>query len=120
VPHGRDCWFETVTERRQRILNIKSRLSYVGAKSDNKRHNRGVRRSEGTSAQGAFLLGSEGPGVDEDLAQARRSTVNPIRRAGLRVIDYGLWPPNESRLSCGALKKDSFHNLRAPPVSSAC
>ena len=28
--------------------------------------------------------------------------------------------PNESRLSCGALKKDSFHNLRAPPASSAC
>jgi hypothetical protein len=23
--------------------------------------------------------------------------------------------PNGSRLSCGALKKDSFHNLRAPP-----
>src|SRR5258705_6534986 len=29
-------------------------------------------------------------------------------------------PPNGSRLSCGALKKDSFHNLRAPPASSAC
>src|SRR6266566_9357775 len=28
--------------------------------------------------------------------------------------------PNESRLSCGALKKNSFHNLRAPPASSAC
>ena len=28
-------------------------------------------------------------------------------------------PPNESRLSCGALKKDSFHNLRAPSASSA-
>src|SRR5881396_1747854 len=28
--------------------------------------------------------------------------------------------PNESRLSCGALKKDSFHNLRAPSASSAC
>src|SRR5205807_50008 len=27
--------------------------------------------------------------------------------------------PNGSRLSCGALKKDSFHNLRAPPASSA-
>jgi len=26
---------------------------------------------------------------------------------------------NESRLSCGALKKDSFPNLRAPPASSA-
>ena len=28
--------------------------------------------------------------------------------------------PNGLRLSCGALKKDSFHNLRAPPASSAC
>src|SRR3989449_9820089 len=28
--------------------------------------------------------------------------------------------PNGSRLSCGAPKKDSFHNLRAPPASSAC
>jgi hypothetical protein len=28
--------------------------------------------------------------------------------------------PNGSRLSCGALKKDSFLNLRAPPASSAC
>src|SRR6266850_1520050 len=28
--------------------------------------------------------------------------------------------PNEMRLSCGALKKDSFLNLRAPPASSAC
>ena len=27
--------------------------------------------------------------------------------------------PNESRLSCGALKKDSFLNLRAPSASSA-
>src|SRR5439155_15035207 len=30
------------------------------------------------------------------------------------------WPPNGSRLSCGALKKNSFLNLRAPPASSAC
>jgi hypothetical protein len=29
-------------------------------------------------------------------------------------------PPNGPRLSCGALKKDSFPNLRAPAASSAC
>ena len=29
-------------------------------------------------------------------------------------------PPNGSRLSCGALKKDSFPNLRAPTASSGC
>src|SRR2546422_5622019 len=28
--------------------------------------------------------------------------------------------PNGSPLSCGALKNDSFLNLRAPPASSAC
>src|SRR5882762_1037239 len=28
--------------------------------------------------------------------------------------------PNGSRLHCGALKKDSFPNLRAPSASSAC
>jgi len=28
--------------------------------------------------------------------------------------------PSESRLSCGALTKDSFLNLRAPAASSAC
>src|SRR5439155_20722160 len=29
-------------------------------------------------------------------------------------------PPNGSPLSCGALQKDSFLNLRAPSASSAC
>ncbi len=29
-------------------------------------------------------------------------------------------PPNEWRLSCGALEEDSFLNLRSPPASSAC
>src|SRR5437867_10578417 len=33
---------------------------------------------------------------------------------------YGLGMPNESRLSCGALRKNSFVNLRAPSASSAC
>jgi len=28
--------------------------------------------------------------------------------------------PNGSRLSCGALKKESFLNLRVPSASSAC
>src|SRR5438093_13226753 len=39
-------------------------------------------------------------------------------RADGRLSDMGM-PPNESRLSCGALKKDSFHSLRAPTASSA-
>ncbi len=36
------------------------------------------------------------------------------------ISSGGAGAPNESRLSCGALKKDSFPNLRAPPASSAC
>jgi hypothetical protein len=31
----------------------------------------------------------------------------------------GQVPPNGARLSCGALKKNSFPNVRAPPASSA-
>src|SRR5438477_6828329 len=42
------------------------------------------------------------------------------RKRPLEMIRGHVAPPNESRLSCGALKKDSFHNLRAPPASSAC
>ena len=34
-------------------------------------------------------------------------------------LDHERERPDESRLSCGALKKDSFHNLRAPPASAA-
>jgi hypothetical protein len=36
-----------------------------------------------------------------------------------RIVLWRTAQPNESRLSCGALKKDSFHNLRAPSASSA-
>src|SRR5688572_18012535 len=44
----------------------------------------------------------------------------PRTRTERRVIrELGL-RPNGSRLSCGALKKNSFPNLRAPPASSAC
>jgi hypothetical protein len=49
--------------------------------------------------------------------QAARNTrrgFNESARLTLTVL------PNGSRLSCGALKKNSFHNLRAPPASSAC
>jgi hypothetical protein len=38
----------------------------------------------------------------------------------LEGIDHAQLLPNGSRLSCGALKKDSFPNLRAPAASSAC
>jgi hypothetical protein len=47
--------------------------------------------------------------------QARTSTaMKDFKLAFLGV------PPNEWRLRCGALKKDSFLNVRAPPASNAC
>src|SRR5438445_5133464 len=49
--------------------------------------------------------------VDEELEQ-----LNQGRGSHHSVLA----PPNGPRLSCGALKKNSFHNLRAPPASSAC
>jgi len=38
------------------------------------------------------------------------------------IIDHWHYHPmpNGVRLSCGALKKDSFYNLRAPSASGAC
>src|SRR5437667_9342902 len=56
---------------------------------------------------------------DPRPAHRCRPTVGP----GCATRDDGkgyVAPPNEWRLSCGALTKDSFHNLRAPPASSAC
>src|SRR5213075_1286533 len=38
----------------------------------------------------------------------------------LKRVRHWTAPPNESRLSCGARTKNSFHNLRAPSASSAC
>src|SRR5467141_2150145 len=58
----------------------------------------------------------------------RRMGVPPRRGISERVYPPCRWevtsdgagPPNGSRLSCGAPKKNSFLNLRAPPASSAC
>src|SRR2546430_13973272 len=54
----------------------------------------------------------ETPGVPKqrDLVQVDAEASH--KRSGPR--------PNGARLSCGALKKDSFLNLRAPSASSAC
>jgi len=64
---------------------------------------------------------AEAEGTDpEGLSRHEQRAEKKARRiqSGLPLLD--VWRPNESRLSCGALKKDSFHNLRAPPASSAC
>src|SRR5438045_4206346 len=52
-----------------------------------------------------------GRAVTSSDSSAQQNSVSESHANGL---------PNGSRLSCGALKKDSFHNLRAPPASSAC
>ena len=49
-----------------------------------------------------------------------RSAVLVLAMGISREKGAGPGLPNEMRLSCGALKKDSFLNLRAPPASSAC
>src|SRR5437899_13054038 len=42
-----------------------------------------------------------------------------LPRAPTNIVFLGGARPNGPRLSCGALKKDSFPNLRAPAASSA-
>src|SRR6266404_5763588 len=52
----------------------------------------------------------------------RSIRVDPGMRPGVHAVKPrgSIGPPNGWRLSCRALKKDSFLNLRAPPASSAC
>ena len=65
--------------------------------------------------------------LDSALGSNRTSRTDAGRDTEADHVGFtkgiGLWwdaQPNGPRLSCGALKKDSFHNLRAPPASSAC
>jgi len=54
----------------------------------------------------------DAPGApDEQDAQEHDGRLRDSHQEGL---------PNGPRLSCGALMKDSFLNLRPPPASSAC
>src|SRR6266550_977977 len=65
-----------------------------------------------------------GPALREDswLPRTRRTALTLSRQQadGSRLQQQEVPQPNRSRLSCGALKKNSFLNLRAPPASSAC
>jgi len=69
---------------------------------------------------------SAGPSTSRTIAinpVSRRETAQMTRRCREIVTSSfrdGDLLPNGSRLSCGALKKDSFLNLRAPAASSAC
>src|SRR2546430_9691204 len=57
--------------------------------------------------------------ADNEKHPAQASNEARIQGPGMSVVDKHL-PPNGPRLSCGALGKDSFLNLRAPSASSAC
>ena len=64
---------------------------------------------------------AEAAGTDpEDLSRYKQCADEKARRVHSDVPLLDAWRPNGPRLSCGALKKDSFLNLRAPPASSAC
>ena len=61
--------------------------------------------------------------IGRELTRQMRAQTRSRARCGFGktlVQSSRVAQPNGSRLSCGALKKDSFLNLRAPPVSSAC
>ena len=60
-------------------------------------------------------LAHDGKGRCNDTGESDKACEND-----LRIHSVGKSQPNESRLSCGALKKDSFLNVRAPAASSAC
>jgi len=61
-----------------------------------------------------FRMNSRGRGPTRPAFDVR------VLEVGFRPVHKCLPRPNGPRLSCGALKKDSFPNLRAPPASSAC
>src|SRR5467141_4114039 len=61
------------------------------------------------------LQGGDGAG-DCGIVHRFLETSDELLRAHRNFLPL----PNESRLSCDALKKDSLLNLRAPSASSAC
>ena len=64
---------------------------------------------------------SDGSGAKPEKRSNERCAKENPEQCG--QVWYGLIEarvPNGPRLSCGALQKDSFHNLRAPAASSAC
>ncbi len=74
-----------------------------------------MNRTQGTTPPRAIAVHARKAVIAPKIAMVQA-------RAGLGIeVRLLMVPlPNESRLSCGALKKNSFHNLRAPAASSAC
>jgi len=54
------------------------------------------------------------------LGHGLRDKGEPEDSGGNEARAHVVEPPNGSRVSCCALKKDSFINLRAPSASGAC
>src|SRR6266536_3203614 len=75
------------------------------------------RNAQATTQNDGAIRGANAPHTHESLHDVGVLELGGLlkARAGRTLL------PNESRSSCGALKKnDSFDNLRAPPASSAC
>ena len=64
--------------------------------------------------------GTDGPQVELSQGDEHRDHDQHADSEVDQGIAEGEGPSNGSRLSCSALMKDSFPNLRAPPASSAC
>ena len=81
-----------------------------------------TRRSFKYDAVGSVYGVRPGIGSLPVCHRAQRHTQEPNHDPGRMACSHfgRSAPPNGLRLSCGALKKDSFHNLRAPSASSAC
>src|SRR5439155_15531458 len=95
----------------------------------------GARLSCGATFEHAQTYDSSNRRRRQLQAQVRPATIEPhdehtlalhgheprtLPRAPTNTVFFGGARPNGARLSCGALVKDSFPNLRAPSASGAC
>ena len=78
------------------------------------------KRIEGICHKQEEVFAMRLPDAQDLVEQARRAQTRPLWFWKKPLAVSSIAQPNGSRLSCGALKKDSFLNLRAPPASSAC
>jgi len=100
------------------------RLSTVGAIEKIERAGKDERDTTTREPEGRWREAVEKPGRACDLEDSKSDDQpgsNPVRDLHMAILARKvLVPPNGPRLSCGALKKNSFLTLRAPPASSAC
>jgi len=86
--------------------------------------NRGEKKQQYGTDDGRASPARQRPDPDEklhnSLLQPTRLLLGRIDGQRLALAYEFKALPDGSRLSCGALMKDSFLNLRTPPASSAC